>query len=73
MTEGMKRLQAGDRMIMGSIVQLPIAAGDKVIADLGALGRVGLAIARRRRSLGRHPGVVQLAGRASHVNGRSVA
>jgi hypothetical protein len=30
---------------MGSIVQVPIAAGDDVIADLGALGRVALAIA----------------------------
>jgi 2-keto-4-pentenoate hydratase len=41
-----QRLQVGDRMIMGSIVQVPIAAGDDVIADLGALGQVGLAIAR---------------------------
>ena len=40
-----ERLQAGDRMIMGSVVQVPIAAGDDVIADLGTLGRVGLAIA----------------------------
>jgi hypothetical protein len=32
-------------MIMGSVVQVPIAAGDDVIADLGTLGRVGLAIA----------------------------
>jgi 2-keto-4-pentenoate hydratase len=40
-----ERLQAGDRMIMGSVVQVPIAAGDDVIADLGTLGRVGLTIA----------------------------
>jgi 2-keto-4-pentenoate hydratase len=40
-----QRLQAGDRMIMGSIVQVPIAAGDDVLADLGTLGRVGLTIA----------------------------
>jgi 2-keto-4-pentenoate hydratase len=40
-----ERLRAGDRVIMGSIVQLPIAAGDEVVAELGALGRVHLAIA----------------------------
>lgn len=40
-----ERLQAGDRMIMGSIVQLPVEAGDEVIADLGPLGRVQLGIA----------------------------
>jgi 2-keto-4-pentenoate hydratase len=40
-----EQLQAGDRMIMGSVVQVPIAAGDDVIADLGTLGRVGLTIA----------------------------
>jgi 2-keto-4-pentenoate hydratase len=39
-----ERLQAGDRMIMGSIVQLPVATGDEVVADLGALGRVGVTI-----------------------------
>jgi 2-keto-4-pentenoate hydratase len=40
-----ERLQAGDRLITGSIVQVPIAVGDEVIAELGALGRVGLTIA----------------------------
>jgi 2-keto-4-pentenoate hydratase len=40
-----EQLQAGDRMIMGSVMQVPIAAGDDVIADLGTLGRVGLTIA----------------------------
>jgi 2-keto-4-pentenoate hydratase len=40
-----ERLRAGDRMLMGSVVQVPIAAGDEVIADLGTLGRVGLTIA----------------------------
>jgi 2-keto-4-pentenoate hydratase len=39
-----ERLQAGDRMIMGSIVQVPIATGDEVIAELGALGRVQLTV-----------------------------
>jgi hypothetical protein len=32
-------------MIMGSVVQVPIASGDDVMADLGTLGRVGLTIA----------------------------
>jgi hypothetical protein len=31
-------------MIMGSIVQVPIATGDQVIAELGALGRVQLTV-----------------------------
>ena len=39
-----ERLQAGDRMIMGSIVQVPLAPGDQVIAELGALGRVQLTV-----------------------------
>jgi 2-keto-4-pentenoate hydratase len=33
-----ERLQAGDRIITGSVVQVPIAPGDDVVADLGALG-----------------------------------
>jgi 2-keto-4-pentenoate hydratase len=41
-----ERLRAGDRIITGSVVQVPIAPGDDVVADLGALGRVGLTIAR---------------------------
>ena len=39
-----ERLQAGDRIITGSIVQVPIAAGDHVVADLGSLGRAELTI-----------------------------
>jgi 2-keto-4-pentenoate hydratase len=39
-----ERLQAGDRLIMGSIVQLSVSPGDQVIAELGALGRVQLTI-----------------------------
>jgi 2-keto-4-pentenoate hydratase len=37
-------LQAGDRMIMGSIVQVSVSPGDEVIAELGALGRVQLTV-----------------------------
>jgi len=40
-----ERLRAGDRLLMGSVVQLPVEPGDEVIADLGALGRTHLAIA----------------------------
>jgi 2-keto-4-pentenoate hydratase len=39
-----ERLQAGDRLITGSVVQVPIAAGDHVVADLGALGAVDVAV-----------------------------
>jgi 2-keto-4-pentenoate hydratase len=35
-----ERLEPGDRLITGSIVQVPVAAGDLVAADLGLLGRV---------------------------------
>lgn len=35
----------GDRLITGSIVQAPIAAGDLVVADLGNLGRAELRVA----------------------------
>jgi 2-keto-4-pentenoate hydratase len=40
-----ERLQPGDRLITGSVVQLPVAAGDDVVADLGPLGRVGVRVA----------------------------
>jgi hypothetical protein len=40
-----ERLQPGDRIITGLIVQVPVKSGDEVVADLGALGRVGLRIA----------------------------
>jgi 2-keto-4-pentenoate hydratase len=42
-----ERLQAGDRLITGSVVQVAIDPGDHVVADLGALGRVGITIARK--------------------------
>jgi 2-keto-4-pentenoate hydratase len=38
------RLEAGDRLITGSVVQVAIAPGDAVVADLGPLGRVELRI-----------------------------
>jgi hypothetical protein len=37
-------LLAGDRIITGSIVQVPVAPGSRVVADLGPLGSVGLEI-----------------------------
>lgn len=40
-----ERLEPGDRIITGSIVQVPVGAGQDVLADLGALGSVGLRIA----------------------------
>ena len=40
-----ERLQPGDRLITGSVVQVPMRPGDRVPADLGPLGRVGLTIA----------------------------
>ncbi len=40
-----ERLYAGDRLITGAVVQTPIAPGDDVIADFGALGKAQLAIA----------------------------
>jgi hypothetical protein len=39
-----ERLLAGDRVITGSIVQVPIERGDEVVADLGALGSVRLTV-----------------------------
>jgi 2-keto-4-pentenoate hydratase len=40
-----ERLQAGDRLITGSVVQVPVEPGDEVVAELGALGRAELTIA----------------------------
>lgn len=39
-----ERLEPGDRIITGSIVQVPVAVGREVTADLGALGRVRLTV-----------------------------
>jgi 2-keto-4-pentenoate hydratase len=41
-----ERLQAGDRLITGSVVQVPIRPGDEVVADLGPLGHVAAAVSR---------------------------
>jgi hypothetical protein len=40
-----ERLLPGDRIITGLIVNTPLTSGDEVVAELGALGRVGLRIA----------------------------
>jgi 2-keto-4-pentenoate hydratase len=40
-----ERLEAGDRVITGSVVQLRVEPGDEVVAGLGQLGRVGLTVA----------------------------
>jgi 2-keto-4-pentenoate hydratase len=40
-----ERLLAGDCLITGSVVQVPIEPGDEVIADLGPLGRTQLTAA----------------------------
>jgi len=40
-----ERLEPGDRIITGLIVNTPIGSGDEVVAELGELGRVGLRIA----------------------------
>lgn len=40
-----ERLQAGDRLITGAVVQLRVEPGDEVVADLGPLGSTVAAIA----------------------------
>ena len=44
-----EHLRAGDRVITGSVVQVAIAPGDEVIADLGRLGQVAATIAAGAR------------------------
>jgi 2-keto-4-pentenoate hydratase len=39
-----EHFRAGDRVITGSVVQVPIEIGDDVVADFGALGAVRLSI-----------------------------
>jgi 2-keto-4-pentenoate hydratase len=39
-----EQLQPGDRIITGSVVQVPIKVGDQVVAEMGALGKVQLSI-----------------------------
>jgi 2-keto-4-pentenoate hydratase len=40
-----ERFEEGDRVITGSVVQVPVQAGDEVTADFGALGRVSVRLA----------------------------
>ena len=40
-----ERLRPGDRLITGSVIQVPVSAGDEVVADFGQLGHVRVAIA----------------------------
>jgi hypothetical protein len=40
-----ERLAAGDRIITGSIVQVPIESGDDVAAEIDGLGRVAVSVA----------------------------
>ncbi len=39
-----ERLCAGDRVITGLVVNVPVSRGDEVVADMGRLGRVALSI-----------------------------
>lgn len=39
-----ERLEPGDRVITGAVVQLPVATGDEVEVELGGLGRLGVTI-----------------------------
>jgi 2-keto-4-pentenoate hydratase len=39
-----ERLRAGDLLITGTVVQVAVAAGDEVVADLGPVGSVGLTL-----------------------------
>jgi len=40
-----ERFEPGDRVITGSVVQVPVQPGDEVTADFGSLGQVSLRIA----------------------------
>jgi hypothetical protein len=40
-----ERLEPGDRVITGFIVNTPVRPGDAIVAELGELGRVGLSVA----------------------------
>jgi 2-keto-4-pentenoate hydratase len=39
-----ERLEPRDRIICGSLVQVPVAPGDEVVADLGDLGHAGVRV-----------------------------
>jgi 2-keto-4-pentenoate hydratase len=40
-----ERLQTGDQIITGSVVQVPLAPGDEVVAEIDGIGSVGLTVA----------------------------
>jgi 2-keto-4-pentenoate hydratase len=44
-----ERFRAGEKVITGSVVQVPVPAGAQVVADLGPLGAVALVIAGGRQ------------------------
>jgi 2-keto-4-pentenoate hydratase len=39
-----ERLERGDRIIAGSLVQVPVARGDEIVVDLESLGQTGASI-----------------------------
>ncbi|TWP48657.1 hypothetical protein FKR81_27420 [Lentzea tibetensis] len=39
-----ERLREGDRVLTGAVVQVPVRAGDDVVAEFGRLGRVSLTV-----------------------------
>ena len=40
-----ERLLPGDRIIAGAVINVPVAAGDEIVVDMGPLGRLEAAIA----------------------------
>jgi hypothetical protein len=40
-----ERLQSGDQIITGSVVQVPVAPGDDVVAEIDGIGCVGVTVA----------------------------
>jgi 2-keto-4-pentenoate hydratase len=49
-----ERIAAGDRIITGSILQVPVRATDDVVAEIAGLGTVQLSIAGRSREALQH-------------------
>ena len=49
-----ERIDAGDRIITGSIVLVPVGPNDDVVAEVAGLGTVQLSIAGRSRELLEH-------------------
>jgi 2-keto-4-pentenoate hydratase len=52
---GGEQLQPGDRIITGSVLQLPIGPGDHVVAEIDGLGRAEARIAGRATARGPPP------------------